>query len=277
MIGVPARYVRGYVDTRSYDNAESVIFASQAHAWFEFFVPEYGWIMGDSTPGYAADAANFNIDAVSRVSPEIETSAFSARNYTYKPPETTETSGDTSETTSPSDQGSSSTPTPFPTVPEDRQQNDPSRPTDPGSTVFNTDNYHQTEQKRGLTEFEKAIIRIMAAVLIAAVTVWLLLMLAKLIFTVYWQNKFNTEEINEKAAAYYHYYCFMGRLFTFTVPAVSTFIAEKAAFSENGITPKELNMLLKDCNEHMKACSSGFSRFKMFFYRLFEIKIRDHK
>ena len=34
MIGVPARYVRGYVDTRSYDNAESVIFASQAHAWF---------------------------------------------------------------------------------------------------------------------------------------------------------------------------------------------------------------------------------------------------
>ena len=279
MIGVPARYVRGYVDTRSYDNAESVIFASQAHAWFEFFVPEYGWIMGDSTPGYAADAANFNIDAVSRVSPEIETSAFSARNYTYKPPETTETSGDTSESTSPSDPGSpsESTPTPVPTGPEDPGQNDPSRPDDPGSTVFSSDNYHQAEQKRELTKFEKGLIKLMTAVLIAAVTIWLLLMLAKLIFAVYWRNKFNTEKINEKAAAYYHYYCFMGRLFRFTVPARSTFIAEKAAFSENGITPKELNMLLKDCKEHMKACSAGFSRFKLFFYRLLEIKIRDHK
>ncbi len=276
MIGVPARYVRGYVDTRSYDNAESVIFASQAHAWFEFFVPEYGWIMGDSTPGYAADAANFNIDAVSRVSPEIETAAFSRGNYTYEPPETTEASGETSESTAPSDQGTPSDSTPTP-VPEDQQQSDPSRPTGQGGVIFSSDNYQQNEQKKGLTEFEKGLIKILVTVLIALFSVWLLIMLAKLIFNVYWRNKFNTEKINEKTTAYYHYYCFMGRLFSFTVPARSTFIAEKAAFSENGITGKEMNMLLADCKEHMKACSSGFSRIKMFFFRLLEIKIRDHK
>lgn len=276
MIGVPARYVRGYVDTRSYDNAESVIYASQAHAWFEFFVPEYGWIMGDSTPGYAQDAANFNIDAVSKVSPDIETASFSRGNYTYEPPETTSAS-ETSETTSESEPSTPSGSTPTPPVPDGQQQTGPSMPTDPGVVIF-TGNDHQSDGKaRELTAFEKGLIKSLLTILITAVSVWLLLMLFKLVFFLYWKNRFDAESINDKAVAYYHYYCLMGRIFRFQVPQASSAIAEKAAFSENGLTPKELNMLLTDCKEHMTACSKSFSRIRLSLYRLLEIKVRGHK
>lgn len=273
MIGVPARYVRGYVDTRSYDNAESIIYASQAHAWFEFFVPEYGWIMGDSTPGYGPDAANFNIDAVSRISPEIETASFSKGNYTYEPPETTAASKETSEpsaTSSNADQpGPSSTPTP--TVPAGQQ------PANPDRTVIITNSDHSAEQDSKFTEFEMKLIKVLAEILIIAVSVWLLIMIAKLVFTLYWKNRFTTGEINDRVIAYYHYYRFMGRLFRFEVPAIASDIAEKAAFSGRDISTKELNMLLAACREHMTSCANSFSRIKLSLYRLCEIKIRENK
>ncbi|MBR3277497.1 MAG: hypothetical protein IKG01_01130 [Lachnospiraceae bacterium] len=279
MIGVPARYVRGYVDTRSYDNAESVIYASQAHAWFEFFVPEYGWIMGDSTPGYAQDAANFNIDAVSRVSPEIETASFSKGNYTYEPPETTAETTETEETTETSlnEDGTTPTPTPVPTVPAGQDPSDPSRQTDPNHPeLYGIISYSTSDgEESGLTALEKNIIKLFAIVLIAAIAIWLLLMLAKLVFAIYWKKQFKAEKINDRAIACYHYYRFMGRVFGFALPAKADDIAEKAAFSEGGITQKELAMLNKVCAEHMKACSGSFSRIKMSIYRLMEIKIRN--
>ena len=279
MIGVPARYVRGYVDTRSYDYTESVIFASQAHAWFEFFVPEYGWIMGDSTPGYAQDASNFNIDAVSKVSPEIETSAFSKGNYTYEPPETTAAVTESSETPETSANEDGTTPTPTPMVPADQDPADPSHTNSQMHPELHETNYVYStdEQPGGLTEFEKTMIKVLAVILIAAIAVWLLFMLVKIAFAIYWKNRFNTEKINDRAVAYYHYYRFMGRVFGFTLPQKPTDIAEKAVFSGRDISAKELNMLLAACKEHMKACSTSFSRVKSYLFRFFEINIREKK
>lgn len=280
MIGVPARYVRGYVDTRSYNNAESVIFASQAHAWFEFFVPEYGWIMGDSTPGYASDAAFFNIDAVSKVSPEIETASFSKGSYVYAPPETAASTEETDGTTEPSGSTAPTSPsdaTPTPEVPDGGQHNDQTVIIDPGTGTFSTDPGDRNSTENRLTELEKNVIKLFAVILAAAAAVWLMLMTVKLVFAIYWQKRFNTEIINDKAVSYYHYFVLMGRIFRFTVPSGATVIAEKATFSENGVTPKEINMLLTICKEHMTACSKSFSRIKLFLYRLLEIKIRDHK
>ena len=81
MIGIPARYVRGYVDPRSYAGTDSIVYASQAHAWFEFYVPGYGWIMGDSTPGMEKYAKYYNIDAVAAAYPEIEDITFSRSRF----------------------------------------------------------------------------------------------------------------------------------------------------------------------------------------------------
>ena len=113
--------------------------------------------------------------------------------------------------------------------------------------------------------------------MIAAVFVVLLILLVKLVFAAYWMNKVNTENINDKAIAYYHYYRLMGRILRFTLPSKATEIAEKAVFSGEDISPKELNMLLTTCKEHMKACSNSFSRYKMSLFRLFDVEFKDHK
>ena len=81
MIGIPARYVRGYVDPRSYPGTESIVYSTQAHGWFEYYVPGYGWIMGDSTPGMEKYAKYYNIDAVAAAYPEIENVKFSRSKY----------------------------------------------------------------------------------------------------------------------------------------------------------------------------------------------------
>ena len=81
MIGIPARYVRGYVDPRSYPGATSTVYSTQAHGWFEFYVSGYGWIMGDSTPGMDKFAKYYDINAVAAAYPEIEDVKFSRTRF----------------------------------------------------------------------------------------------------------------------------------------------------------------------------------------------------
>ena len=285
MIGVPARYVRGYVDTRSYNNTESTIYASQAHAWFEFFVPEYGWIMGDSTPGYANDAAAFNIDAVARISPDINNAAFSKDHYTAERKRQEELASQTSETTAEPDETTAETEgttdpsdpkTPTPPAGQDRQPTPPpvviDYAPDNGNSLTDT-NKNSLE----LIELEKKIVKWAAGILLVLIAAALLILGFKLVFTVNWLEKFKAEKINDKAIAYYRYYRLMGRIFHFDIPAKATDIAEKAAFSDGDLTPDELKMLLTSCKEHMKQCTGGFPKIKMFVFRLFEIDQRDYK
>lgn len=50
-VGVPARVVSGYwVDTR--DLTKTLCIDSYAHAWVEFYLPEYGWIIAEPTISY---------------------------------------------------------------------------------------------------------------------------------------------------------------------------------------------------------------------------------
>lgn len=295
MIGVPARYVRGYVDTRSYNNSESVIFASQAHAWFEFFVPEYGWIMGDATPGYGSDASYFNIDAVAQVSPEINEASFSREHYktakengayeTTRTTETTvetteETSWETDESTDTQDPSDPSDLTPTPTLAPGEDPTAPSSGTEPSATSYydgQVHNDYEFPENPVIPKGELAVIKAFVAVMIAAVFVVILILLAKLVFAAYWLNKVNTENINDKAIAYYHYYRLLGRIFRFTLPSKATEIVEKAAFSGGDISPKELNMLLTICKEHLKACSNSFSSYKMSLLRLLDVEFKDHR
>ena len=284
MIGVPARYVRGYVDTRSYNNAESVIFASQAHAWFEFFVPEYGWIMGDATPGYGIDAENFNINAVAKVSPEINNAAFSRENYktarengAYETAPTTET---IEVTTSETDSTDTSGSTPTPTAAPGQDPSIPSFKIEPSATSYydgQVHNDYEFPENPVFSEKDLAIVKAFAVVLIAAVFVVLLILTVKLVFAAYWLNRVNTESINNKAISCYHYYRLMGRIFRFELPSKATEIAEKATFSGGDISPKELKMLLTTCKEHMTACSNSFSRYKLALYRLLSVEFKEHK
>ncbi len=48
-LGLPARYVSGYLLTRPPPGKPKLIGADASHAWFATFVPEYGWVDFDPT------------------------------------------------------------------------------------------------------------------------------------------------------------------------------------------------------------------------------------
>ena len=48
-VGIPARYVSGYIETLPPEGQEKLIGADASHAWFSVFVPQYGWVDFDPT------------------------------------------------------------------------------------------------------------------------------------------------------------------------------------------------------------------------------------
>ena len=48
-VGIPARYVSGYIETLPPEGQEKLIGADASHAWFSVFVPKYGWVDFDPT------------------------------------------------------------------------------------------------------------------------------------------------------------------------------------------------------------------------------------
>jgi len=48
-MGIPARYVSGYIETLPPPGKEKLIGTDASHAWFSVFIPTYGWIDFDPT------------------------------------------------------------------------------------------------------------------------------------------------------------------------------------------------------------------------------------
>ena len=66
MVGVPTRYVTGYLLATQVNGTPAEVSMSDAHAWFEFFDPNYGWIIDDPTPGNGIAASYFNAYAIAK-------------------------------------------------------------------------------------------------------------------------------------------------------------------------------------------------------------------
>jgi transglutaminase-like putative cysteine protease len=48
-VGLPARYVSGYIETISPSGVEKLVGVDASHAWFSIYVPEMGWVDFDPT------------------------------------------------------------------------------------------------------------------------------------------------------------------------------------------------------------------------------------
>jgi transglutaminase-like putative cysteine protease len=48
-LGLPARYVSGYIETEPPPGAVKLIGSDASHAWFSVFIPGYGWLDADPT------------------------------------------------------------------------------------------------------------------------------------------------------------------------------------------------------------------------------------
>lgn len=290
MIGVPARYVRGYVDNNSYNDGESIVTAEQAHAWFEFFIPEYGWVMGDSTPGCASDASYYGINALVSVYPEIENPDLANNNDPTEPSQSSETESsetdveetteteDTSETTETdetsetTEAGATPTPTTAPTAPEG--ETIPSFDIEyVGTDPSGVDEEYVSPAEQKAKEVERVTITVLLTILLVLLSLIVLILILRVAYYIFWYGKFNSDKNDEKAIAYYHYYCFMGRVLRFTIPVKAVEIAEKAAFAADSLTDAEIKMLHTLCREHMVECSKSYTRIKKILFRLLLINI----
>tara|TARA_R110002051_G_scaffold69304_1_gene124610 strand:+ start:38670 stop:39560 length:891 start_codon:yes stop_codon:yes gene_type:complete len=48
-IGLPARYISGYIETLPPEGKEKLVGADASHAWFSIFIPSFGWVDFDPT------------------------------------------------------------------------------------------------------------------------------------------------------------------------------------------------------------------------------------
>lgn len=271
MIGVPARYVRGYVAPNVQIDGSVTVMASYAHAWFEVFVPEYGWVMGDATPGYNGEEAYFNIAALARSNPEVEDTSF-VPDTDPEQTTSTETSG-TSETTTESTVPETSE---GETTRETVQSDGQSGPSYVGPA--GTDNYTGSytpedlpKDKDPLPEFLVNAIKLFFKIFIVLTVFAVTVLISRAVFMIYWSNRFNSEKINEKTVARYHYYMLMARVFRFIYPEMVKELAEKATFSGRDISQKEYESLNRTCRQIMNTSSADFTGIKKALFRLMRL------
>ena len=296
MIGIPARYCTGFSYSRCYPNTQSLVYNADAHAWFEFFVPGYGWIMGDSTPGLAFRASAFNIEAVSAAYPEIEDLSFSRPRTratdiggnSTPTPTPVETSA--SDETEPSDETMESTETTE--DPEDPGTSETSMPTnesgetvpasssmpassDPSSSDAGT--VESTEEDSvdwdAVFEVLENVLKALGTMLIFAVV----LFLARFSYATYWNVQFSVKNAGEKIVAYYHYYSFMHRLLKKRMPSPAVEIVDKVAFSHEKITRNDLNSFIRLSSKSLGMLSGRLPKYKQFFFSLLQIEIKPYK
>ena len=60
-IGLPARYVSGYLRTRPKEGSPRLVGADMSHAWISVFCPGYGWVDFDPTNNLIPDAEHISV------------------------------------------------------------------------------------------------------------------------------------------------------------------------------------------------------------------------
>ncbi len=51
-IGIPSRYVEGYIAQREEEDGSSIVRQKDAHSWVEAYIEPYGWLTLEATPAY---------------------------------------------------------------------------------------------------------------------------------------------------------------------------------------------------------------------------------
>lgn len=243
MIGVPARYVDGYMISGLPFGHERNVYSTDAHAWFEFYLPEFGWVMGDSTPGNDRAARNFDIDAIAQYYPEYQQVSYLA-------------SPDPNNN-NPQVNNDSNTPTPV-----DQKQNQTNEPTEAEKK--------EIEQK---TEKQKVDLTYVIGYGLMGICAVVSLLLIRVVYAFYWKSQFATKEINDRTRSYYHYFKFITKILKSRPPKRATFIAEKAAFSNEMISDKELRDLIDISKRTTKAMYDKNPWYAKFIYKIFSVKV----
>lgn len=230
MVGVPARYATGYLVSGVKDDTRCSVTSKDSHAWIEFFDPEFGWIIADPTPGNKAAESPYGASAI-------------MKKYDISDPETTP--GNTPRP------GATPTPVPVTGKPGVTPGSGNVQVSPDGTTPSGAGGSGST----GNTAKENALakwIKKHHKVLLPVVLVILLLVIIRSVYTLVWLRKFRKKNVNERARAYYHYFMWISKKWRGKPYFKTKFLAQKAVFSEKGITEKELSELKESVRISLK-------------------------
>ena len=217
MLGVPTRYVTGYmVDSLQNDKLTDVM-SSDAHAWFEFFLPEYGWILGDATPGNDLASKDFDVNGLMEEN-NIPKEALPSNTVSGNP--------------------IISNVTRTPITRDPSSANATKEPTKTKAPDAKTE--EENEKGSWLGIFKNPLVKTLSIVLLALVV----LALIRAIYSRYWQNAMKSPDLNESARAYYRYFSLIAGKWKTRPASRAYFIAQKATFSEEGISEQEHALLV---------------------------------
>lgn len=288
MLGIPARYVEGYLDTAAGPNKTTDIYSTEGHAWFEFFDPEFGWIMGDPTPGNELPASHFNVDAVAATYPEMETDVFSvAPHGTNDPvPTASEAAIDTTDETDVGETTAETEETTVETTEETTEETTvetaettiPSSTSEPEAST-SVSYIDPSEQDTDEETTEDRHINIIftpndiGRTAIIALCVFVSFGAVRLIYVISWKVRFSVKDNRKKAIAYYHYFRFTGKLLGIRLPRKAVAVAEKAAFSNEDVSAEEIKLMVSVFTRSAKALGNKVPSYRRVPYRFFEIKV----
>ena len=246
MIGVPARYVNGYLVSGMTNDKKTSVYSTDAHAWFEFYTSDYGWIMGDSTPGNGTASSYYDVNALGKVDPayasELE-EVQNGNNTNYSIPEPTDV------------------PEPDVSVVNNT----------PNPSIITTINTPQVETEKVQQEKTTKISTPVIVIFVVAMVI-LSLVILRIAFIIYWRSKFTKGDNNQRARSYYHYFSLISKIFKSTPSKGATRLAEQAAFSGNILTDKELSELIHSGENKIKASIRNLNWYQLLIYRALKVR-----
>lgn len=259
MLGVPARYVEGYLVSDVFDSVYTNVYMTDAHAWFEFFLPDYGWIMGDPTPGNAFAASAYDIDCLAQVYPELarednfmisDEDGEVEISVVYETNEQTEETFEAVVTGSESESVTDETTEPGTSettgdITEGSSEAEMTGPSDTGAGGMESPSGENEPPQTVFTDIFKITVLVLAGILI-------LLLLVRFGFVLWWERQFMTGSVNDRTIAYYRYYRWKTSKLKGTLPKRATSIAEKATFGNESVTKEELAELIDICRRSVK-------------------------
>ncbi len=241
LLGIPARYVRGYLLTDVEDGVSHEVTTADAHAWIEYFHPDYGWVMDDPTPGNKTAASYYNFNAIV---------------YKYG-----------SETTFVTPRPRV-TPTP---VTENKTANPDSLNEGAGNGIWQ----EEDESFSGSRFIEGIFNKLFAFMIHFLIIVGALLVLVLGIrfgFQLYWKTKMRNKDINLSSRAYYKYFRIMAKILKGRSSEKGELVAMKAAFSREGITEEERKQLVEAEEKHLDALYMKSRRYRRNLFELIRIR-----
>lgn len=239
LLGIPTRYVKGYFLTDVENGQECEVFSTDAHAWIEYFHPDYGWVMDDPTPPNRIAASYYNFDAIVREYGPTTTMVTPRPRAITPPPVSASSDGSGSKSTTTDDSWESK---------------------------------HYVPQQSYANKIFDRVYKITIWLLILAGIVVVLTLLTRFLFQHYWKKRFRSKDTNIGTRAYFNYYLTMAGLLKGSASEGGESIAQKATFSRTGITREELLEMIQKEEKNLDALYAKASANRRRLFDIYEIR-----